>query len=154
MTCSVYNIGRPYSEGIHMKSWSWENRAFMRLEFEPEMLRSEYPELYRRQLILLAEELGGMFIWIAGFGDPYLKGGRGGMSNSLIRITGYNTKMLDEISAGVISRLDRNRRVRNVRLASGDRFERAASDETVIIIHRERLVDRFAPFGTGAHYFV
>ena len=32
---------------------------------------------------VLAEELGGMLIWIAGFGDPYLKGGRGGgMSNS------------------------------------------------------------------------
>jgi HAE1 family hydrophobic/amphiphilic exporter-1 len=94
-----------------------------------------------------------MVIWIAGFGDPYLKGGRGGgMSNSLIRITGYNTKMLDEISAGVISRLDRNRRVRNVRLASGDRFERAASDETVIIIHRQRLVDHSLSVGEVMGY--
>lgn len=143
----------PLPEGIDMKSWSSENWAFLRVKFEPEMLVSEYPELYRRRLILLAEELGGMFIWIGGFGDPYLKGGRGGgLSNSLIRITGYNTKELNEIADGVISHLERNRRVRNVRLASGERFERAASDETVILIDRQRLVDHGLSVGEVMGY--
>gem|GEM_PF-812387 len=132
----------PLPEGVHMKSWSWENRAYVNIEFEPELLYTEYPELFRNKLILLAEELGGMFIWIAGFGDPYMKGGRGGgMSNSLIKVTGYNSKVLDEICDGVQTRLARNRRVRNVRIASGDRFERAASDETVILINREKLAE-------------
>jgi HAE1 family hydrophobic/amphiphilic exporter-1 len=81
-----------------------------------------------------------MFIWIGGFGDPYLKGGRGGgISNSLVKVTGYNSKVLDEICDGVMDRLDRNRRVRNVRLTSGQRFERDAADETVVQIHRDRL---------------
>ncbi|MBD3336415.1 MAG: MMPL family transporter, partial [Candidatus Eisenbacteria bacterium] len=132
----------PLPEGTHMKSWSFENRAYMRVRFEPEALRTEYPEFFRNKLILLAEELGGMFIFISGFGDPYLKGGRGGgLSNSLIKITGYNSKVLNEICQGVMERLERNRRVRNVRLASGEQFERAAADETVILIHRDKLRD-------------
>ncbi len=132
----------PLPDGVHMKSWSWENRAYVQIQFEPELLYTEYPELFRNKLILLAEELGGMFIWIAGFGDPYMKGGQGGgMSNSLVKVTGYNSKVLDEICEGVQSRLSRNRRVRNVRIASGERFERAASDETVIQLNREKLAE-------------
>ncbi|MGD8393870.1 MAG: efflux RND transporter permease subunit [Candidatus Eiseniibacteriota bacterium] len=130
----------PIPDGIHMKTWSFQNRAYMEIEFEPEMLRTEYPQLYRNRLIVLAEELGGMFIWINGFGDPYLKGaGMGGLSNSLIKITGYNSKVLDGICEGVVARLERNRRVRNTRLTSGRRFERASADETVVVIHRDRL---------------
>jgi hydrophobic/amphiphilic exporter-1 (mainly G- bacteria), HAE1 family len=132
----------PIPEGIHMKTWSWENCAYLLIDFEEEKLYSEYPELYRNKLILLAEELGGMFIWLAGFGDPYVKGGRGGgLSNSLIKVTGYNSKQLDSICEGVVTRLSRNRRVRNVRLASGDQFERSSSDETVILINREKLAE-------------
>ena len=143
----------PLPEGVHLKSWSWENRAFMQVEFEPEMLRTQYPELFRNKLILLAEEMGGMFIWLAGFGDPYLKGGRGGgLSNSLIRVTGYNSKVLDELSAGVMAGLDRNRRVRNVRLASGERFESAAADETVILIRRDKLVEHGLSVGEVMGY--
>ncbi len=130
----------PLPDGIDMKSWSVENRAYMQLKFEDEMLYTAYPELLRNKLILLAEQMAGMFIYIGGFGDPYLKGGRGGMmSNSLIRITGYNSKTLNALCEGVVAQLGRNRRVRNVRLSSGDRFERAAADETVVILHRDRL---------------
>lgn len=130
----------PLPEGAHMKTWSWENRAFMEVKFEPELKLTAYPELMRNRLIMHAESLGGMFIWLNGFGDPYLKGGQGGgLSNSLIKLTGYNSKRLDEIAAKIMERLGRNRRVRNVRLASGDRFERAAADEAVVLLDRERL---------------
>jgi multidrug efflux pump subunit AcrB len=130
----------PVPEGVKMRSTSFDNRAFMRIEFDDELLSSAYPEMYRNKLIVLAEELGGMFIWIAGFGDPYLKGGRGGgMSNSTIRLTGYNSKTLKEISDGMMTRMERNRRVRNVRITSGDRFDRNATDETVVLIDREQL---------------
>ncbi|HPF36397.1 MAG TPA: efflux RND transporter permease subunit [Candidatus Krumholzibacteria bacterium] len=130
----------PIPDGITMKTTSWSNQAFMEIEFEDDMLRTEYPELFRNRLILLAEEMGGMFIWINGFGDPYMKGGRGGgMSNSLIKITGYNSKELDRICSEVMDRLSRNRRVRNQRLSGGNRFERADNDETVVLIDREAL---------------
>jgi HAE1 family hydrophobic/amphiphilic exporter-1 len=119
----------------------WSNNAFMRVEFETDaVLYSAYPEMFRNRLILLAEELGGMFIYIGGFGDPYFKGGRGGvMSNSTILLTGYNSKELKRLSDGIVARLDRNRRARNVRLSSGRDFERSGTDETLILIDREAL---------------
>jgi HAE1 family hydrophobic/amphiphilic exporter-1 len=132
----------PVPEGVTMRTTSYDNRAFMVIEFEEEMLSSAYPELFRNKLIVLAEELGGMFIWINGFGDPYMKGGRGGgNSNSTIRITGYNSKELKAISDGVLARLDRNRRVRNARLTSGDQFSRSSTDETVILLDRQALAE-------------
>jgi HAE1 family hydrophobic/amphiphilic exporter-1 len=130
----------PLPEGAHMRSGAFGNQAWLNIEFEDALLTSAYPEMFRNKLIVLAEELGGMFIWINGFGDPYMKGGRGGgMSNSTIRLTGYNSKELKEISDGVLARLERNRRVRNPRLTSGDRFTRNATDETVVILDRDAL---------------
>ena len=131
----------PLPENVKMSVQCWSNNAYMRLEFETDdVLYSAYPEMYRNKLILLAEELGGMFIYIAGFGDPYFKGGRGGVnSNSTIMLTGYNSKELKKLSDGIVARLDRNRRARNVRLTSGSSFERSGVDETVILIDRDAL---------------
>ena len=109
----------PLPEGAHMRTGAYMHQAWMVLEFEDELLRSAYPEMFRNSLIVLAEELGGMTIWIAGFGDPYFKGiGGGGNLNSTIRLDGYNSKELKKISDGVLARLDRNRRVRNARLTA------------------------------------
>jgi len=131
----------PLPADVKMSVQCWANNAFMRVEFESdETLYSAYPEMFRNRLILLAEELGGMFIYIGGFGDPYFKGGRGGvMSNSTILLTGYNSKELKSLSDGIVARLDRNRRARNVRLTSGASFERSGTDETIILIDREAL---------------
>jgi len=130
----------PVAEGVHMRSGAAGNRAWINIKFDDELLSTSYPELYRNKAIVLAEELGGMFIWINGFGDPYMKGGRGGgSSNSTVRITGYNSKELKAITDGVLARLGRNRRVRNARLTSGDRFSRANTDETVVMLNRSAL---------------
>ena len=132
----------PLPEGVHMRSTAFDNQAYMVIEFNKEMESSAYPEMFRNKLILLAEELGGMTIFISGFGDPYFKGGGGGMqSNSTVRITGYNSKELKEISDGVLARLDRNRRVRNARLTDGGRFSRQGNDETVVVLDREALAE-------------
>ena len=131
----------PLPEYVKMSVQCWSNNAFMRVEFESDdVLYSAYPEMFRNKLILLAEERGGMFIYIGGFGDPYFKGGRGGVnSNSTIMLTGYNSKELKKLSDGIVARLDRNRRARNVRLTSGSSFERSGVDETIILIDREAL---------------
>ena len=127
----------PLPEGVHMRSGAYANQAWINVEFDDEMLQTAYPEMFRNKFIVLAEEMGGMFIWINGFGDPYMKGGRGGgMPNSSIRITGYNSKELKRISDGILDRLARNRRVRNAKLSGGERFDRNATDETVIILNR------------------
>ncbi len=131
----------PLPDDVTMSVQCWSNNAFMRVEFESEdVLYSAYPETFRNRLILLAEEMGGMFIYIGGFGDPYFKGGRGGvMSNSTILLTGYNSKELKQLSDGIVARLERNRRARNVRLTSGRSFERSGVDETIILIDRDAL---------------
>ncbi|MBM4116604.1 efflux RND transporter permease subunit [bacterium] len=131
----------PLPADVRMRVDCFENWAYMQMEFETDATRiSALPELYRNKLIVLAEELGGMFIFVGGFGDPYLKGGRGGaMSNSTILLTGYNSKDLKELSDGISARLSRNRRVRNVMLSSGSQFERAGTEETLVVIRREAL---------------
>ncbi len=131
----------PLPADVRMRVDCFENWAYMQVEFEDESLRfSTTPELFRNKLIVLAEELGGMFIFVGGYGDPYLKGGRGGaMSNSTIQLAGYNSKALKDLSDGITARLERNRRVRNVMLSSGSQFERAGTEETLIIIRREAL---------------
>lgn len=130
----------PLPDGARLRSGAAGNRAWMFIEFEDELLASAYPELFRNRVIVLAEELGGMFIWINGFGDPYMKGGRGGgMANSTVRLTGYNSKELKAISDGALARLERNRRVRNARLTSGDQFSRSDTDETVVVLDRQAL---------------
>ncbi|MDY0111119.1 MAG: efflux RND transporter permease subunit [Candidatus Krumholzibacteria bacterium] len=131
----------PLPSDVKMSVQAWANNAFMRVEFETDEVRySAYPELFRNRLILLAEEMGGMFIYIGGFGDPYFKGGFGGTpSNSTIMLTGYNSKELKRLSDGLVARLERNRRARNVRLTSGASFERPGVDESVILIDRDAL---------------
>ena len=130
----------PLADGITMKTYCQSNYAQMELDFDEDMLRTAYPEDYRNRLIVLAEELGGMRIMVFGFGDPYFKGGFGGMGgNSTVKITGYNSKELEGITEGVTSRLERNRRVRNVQLTGGERFTRGSTDETIIVIKRSAL---------------
>ena len=132
----------PLPDGVHMRTTSFDNQAYLEMEFDEELLTSAYPEMFRNKFIILAEELGGMFIYIGGFGDPYMKGGMGGnRSNSTVRVTGYNSKELKIISDGVLARLERNRRVRNARLSDGGRFSRAGTDETVIVLNREVLAE-------------
>ncbi len=130
----------PVPEGVHMRSGAFGNRAWINIEFDDDMLPTVYPQMYRNKLITLAEEMGGMFIWINGFGDPYMKGGRGGgNANSTLRLVGYNSKELKRLTDGVLARLSRNRRVRDPRLTSGERFDRNATDETVVILDRDAL---------------
>jgi len=130
----------PLADGITMKTYCQSSFAQMEVDFDDDMLRTAYPEEYRNRLIVLAEELGGMGIFLAGFGDPYFKGGFGGMGgNSTLKVTGYNSKELAGITEGVTDRLARNRRVRNVQLTGGERFTRGNTDETIIVIDREAL---------------
>ena len=61
--------------------------------------------------------------------------------NSMVKLSGYNSKRLGTIADEQLRRMSRNRRVRNPRLTSGDRFSRNATDETVIILNREVMTE-------------
>ncbi|MBN2169696.1 MAG: efflux RND transporter permease subunit [Candidatus Krumholzibacteriota bacterium] len=134
---------QPVPAGARMLARCFDNRGFLDVEFEDDLLRTEIPSHYRALLVEQADITGGSSVYIRGFADqPYFRGTFGGVNlNSTIRISGYNSRRLHEIADGVLARLQRNRRVRHPRVTSGMQYERAAQDETVINIDRQRLAE-------------
>ena len=80
-------------------------------------------------------------MFISGFSDtPYIKGAFSGSSlNSLVKITGYNSKKLLMIADVTLKHIQRNRRVRNARITTGFRMARTYQDEVVVTVNRDRL---------------
>lgn len=131
----------PVEAGATMRSTTFDNQAFVSIEFEPELLLTEVPTVYRELLVEVADQTAGATIFIRGFADqPYLKGRFGGSAmNSIIEISGYNSKRLQEIAQGALAQVERQRRARNARITTGGRFERSRLEETVITLDRDRL---------------
>jgi len=132
----------PIPEGARMRSLSWGNQAYIRIEFEDALLSTHYPMMYRELLVEQANEVGGTSIFIRGFSDqPYYKGTLGGSPlNSLIKLTGYNTRQLNQLADQVLRQVQRTRRVRNARITSGEDFRSASQEEAVITIDRDQIV--------------
>jgi HAE1 family hydrophobic/amphiphilic exporter-1 len=131
----------PAPEGVRMSSRAFGNQAILRVEFEEELQATPMPFHWRELLIAQADVTGGSSVFIRGFSDrPYFKGAFGGSAlNSLVKITGYNSKRLNEISETTLARIEKNRRVRNARITTGSQWERVRQEEMVIRIKRERL---------------
>ena len=131
----------PVKDGVKMRSTTWGNQAYLRVEFEKDVLRSEIPMLYRQLLMEEADKLGGTSVFISGFSEtPYVKGSFGGSTlNSMIKITGYNSRKLSEIADRALAEVQKNRRVRNARVTTGSQFERIFQDEVVISVDRVQL---------------
>jgi HAE1 family hydrophobic/amphiphilic exporter-1 len=133
----------PVPEGVDLNIMVWRNNGRMQVRFDEEMLKSEYPLLYRNRLIELAEKMAGMGIFIRGFDEQaYVKGFFGGQRlNSTIRLTGYNSKALEDMAEGILRWVSRNRRVRHGRILNDMQYFSSPQDESVITIQRQRLVD-------------
>jgi HAE1 family hydrophobic/amphiphilic exporter-1 len=131
----------PIPEGARMTARAWGNQAFLNVEFEDNLLKSAVPMNFRAMLIEKADQTGGASVFIRGFSDrPYFKGAFGGSNlNSLVKITGYNSKKLGEIAEQALARASKSRRVRNARIVTGGQWDRHRQQEMVITIHRERL---------------
>ncbi len=132
----------PVPDGARMRMVTWGDGGYIRVEFEDELLKTETPMLYRSLLAEQADQTGGSSIFIRGFAEQaYVKGNFGGaMLNSTVKITGYNSRRLNDIAENAMRHIQRNRRARNTRITTGGRFE-ASSDETVIIVDRNRLAE-------------
>ena len=134
----------PVEEGVRMNSTTFDYRGFIRVEFDKKLLTTVTPTYYREVWVDLADRTGGVSIFIRGFADqPYFKGPFAGSSlNSLVKITGYNSKQLNTIAENTLHTIQRQRRVRNARITSGLQWgDRATQDETVITLQRERLAE-------------
>ncbi|MFQ5599051.1 MAG: efflux RND transporter permease subunit, partial [Candidatus Krumholzibacteriia bacterium] len=134
----------PVEEGVRMRSTTFDYRGFIRVEFEKKLLETEVPSYYREAWVELADRTGGISIFIRGFADqPYFKGPFAGSAlNSLVKITGYNSRQLNALAETTLKRIQRQRRVRNARITSGLRWgDRSTQDETVITLRRDRLAE-------------
>ena len=131
----------PIPEGARMTSRAWSNQSILRVEFEEDLLATAIPVNFRALLIEKADQTGGTSVFIRGFSDrPYFKGAFGGSAlNSLVKITGYNSKKLNEIAKKTLARAGKSRRVRNARITTGGQYERIRQHEMVISIRRDRL---------------
>ncbi|MDH3217289.1 MAG: efflux RND transporter permease subunit [Candidatus Krumholzibacteria bacterium] len=131
----------PIPDGARMRSTTFGNQAVMRVEFDDGLLKTETPIYYRAVLTDQADKLAGAAIYIAGFSEtPYINGNfMGSALNSLVKVTGYNSRRLNDIVEVALKQVERNRRVRNARITTGERFGRATQEEVVITVHRERL---------------
>lgn len=131
----------PIPDGATMRSTTWGNQAFMRVRFDDALLKTETPIYFRALLTDHADRIGGVAIFIAGFSEtPYINGNfMGSALNSLVKVTGYNSRKLQEICETALAQVQNNRRVRNPRITTGSRFGRASQEEVVITVHRERL---------------
>jgi HAE1 family hydrophobic/amphiphilic exporter-1 len=133
----------PVKEGASMRATVFGNQAYMEIEFDDNLLASGIPLLYRSLLMEQADITGGTTIYIAGFSEsPYIKGDiRGTALNSLVKITGYNSKRLQEIADRTVAKVQRQRRVRNPRITGSQRFGRSSNEETLITLDRDALAD-------------
>ena len=133
----------PIPEGAHLTMNVFGNQAYMEIDFDEELLRGPTPLLFRSLLTEQADQIGASSIYINGFSDqPYIKGNFAGSAlNSLIKITGYNSKILNQIAEDTLRKIQRDRRVRNARITSNNRFGRAQNEETVISLRRDVLAD-------------
>ncbi|MCA9759626.1 MAG: efflux RND transporter permease subunit, partial [Candidatus Eisenbacteria bacterium] len=133
----------PIPEGARMQTQAFGYQGFIRIEFDDELLASHYPLLYRELLTEQADKTGGSGIFIRGFSSqPYMKGTFGGAGlNSLIKITGYNSKTLMELANDTLARTERNRRVRNARITTSSGFRSSDQEEAVIRLRRDKLAE-------------
>jgi len=133
----------PVPEGAHVRLTAFRNYGRINIRFEEELMDTELPLVYRYSLIDLAEKMAGMGIYIAGFDEQaYVKGFFGGLhNNSTIRVTGYNSKLLEDITDKIYRKIQRNRRVRHARVLNDMRYLYSPQDETIINIDRGQLKD-------------
>jgi HAE1 family hydrophobic/amphiphilic exporter-1 len=132
---------QPVPDGARMSARAFGNQAIIRVEFDEALRKTPMPFHWRELLIAKADQTAGSSVYIRGFSDrPYFKGAFGGSAlNSLIKITGYNSKRLNEIAETTLDRVEKNRRARNARITTGAQFERIRQEEMVIGIRRDRL---------------
>ncbi len=133
----------PVHDGAKMRSTVFGSQAYMEVEFDDYLLTTGIPLLYRSLLVELADQTGGTAIFISGFDEsPYMKGNLMGSGlNSLVKITGYNSKRLTAIAEQTLRKVERNRRVRNPRITGSERFGRTTNEETLISLRRDVLAD-------------
>lgn len=88
--------------------------AYLSISFKKETLNSFVPYYLKELLIQRATKVGGVYISVSGFGDPYSSGFYGTVSNFRIKLTGYNYTGLKSLALRLKKELEKNIRIQNV----------------------------------------
>jgi HAE1 family hydrophobic/amphiphilic exporter-1 len=117
-----------FEEKVIQKSYEKEmnttvmaERAYISIEFPPEIEFSYHPYVLKEELIQLATNFAGISISVSGF-DPqgyYSSIGPTTYYDSRIKFYGYNLKKLQEITSNLERTLKRNPRIKDVKITSG-----------------------------------
>lgn len=117
-----------FEEKVMQKSYEKEmntivsaERAYVSIEFPPEIEFSYHPYVLKEELIQLATNFAGISIGVSGF-DPqgyYSSIGPTTYYDSRIKFYGYNLKKLQEITSNLERTLKRNPRIKDVKITSG-----------------------------------
>jgi len=117
-------------------------RAYISIEFPPEIEFSFRPYVLKEELIQLATNFAGISVGVSGF-DPqsyYSSIGPTTYYDSRIKFYGYNLKKLKEITSNLERTLKRNPRIKDVRITSGRYgWWRLDSYEYVLKIEKDDL---------------
>ncbi len=113
------------------------------VSFTPEMLASPYPLALKSRLIGIAQGFSGLNVSVNGINsdDNFYSGSTGFESyNSSIRLLGYNYKKLMDYSEEILSKVKRNRRVRETNIqTSRIRWGSRDQTESTLIVDRQAL---------------
>jgi len=122
------NVIMKFEEKVMQKSYEKEmnttimsERAYISIEFSPEIEFSYHPYVLKEELIQLATNFAGISIGVSGF-DPqgyYSSIGPTTYYDSRIKFYGYNLKKLQEITSNLENTLKRNPRIKDVKITSG-----------------------------------
>jgi len=117
-----------FEEKVMQKSYEKEmnttvtsERAYIIIEFPPEIEFSYHPYVLKEELIQLATNFAGISVGVSGF-DPqgyYSSIGPTTYYDSRIKFYGYNLKKLQEITSNLERTLKRNPRIKDVKITSG-----------------------------------
>ncbi len=88
--------------------------SYLSVSFKKNALHSYIPYYLKELLIQRATKVGGVYISVSGFGDPYSSGYLGTVSNFRIKLTGYSYTGLKTLALRLKKQLEKNIRIQNV----------------------------------------
>ncbi|RMG62196.1 MAG: efflux RND transporter permease subunit, partial [Calditrichaeota bacterium] len=130
-------VGLPGVQQV--RSRVYPDHATVTVRFTPAAQHSVTPFLVKGRLIARAVQIGNAGISVMGYG-PGFSTGLGGVSVSeMLELTGYNYAELSRLTDDIRRKLERNRRVRDVRTDLTHQFMMSQETESSLTFYREEL---------------
>ncbi|MEO1023334.1 MAG: efflux RND transporter permease subunit [Bacteroidota bacterium] len=141
IAASYERIAKPYAHAFtyYEAQLSEHFGAYLKFVVDPEYLTQNDPYMFYGEAIYLAARTGNVATSVYGFGDGISTGFGGSSSQHTITLTGYSYQELLEMATSIKTRLEQNRRVREVDIASQRYFSRSDYQEYKLALDENRI---------------